>query len=85
MLQRRFVPLAFVICALLSWMGVVEKADNVTHRVLDLVDQLSWSEAVQPFHMPFPIDAVAFRPLSVLGLKAYVAGFGIGPPPLMLA
>jgi hypothetical protein len=85
MLQRRFFPVALAVCALLSWMGMVEKADNVTHRVLDLVDGLSWSESLRPFHMPFPIDAMAFRPFSVLGLKTYVSAFGVGPPPLMLA
>jgi hypothetical protein len=66
-------------------MGLVDKADNVTHRVLDLVDQLSWGEAFGPFFMPFPIEAEAFRPLSVLGLKAYASLMGVGPPPLWFA
>jgi len=73
--------LLLVSCTL-AGLGLVHTADNVTHRVLDLVSQLSWGEACKPFFMPFPIDAPAFRPFSVLGLKAYASTFGVGPPPL---
>ena len=83
-LKQHYVLIALVLCAVLTWMGIVEKADNVTHRVLDLVNQLEWVESVQPFWMPFPIEAQAFRPLSVLGLKAYSSAFGVGPPSLWI-
>ena len=80
-LKTHFLPIAILVCALICWLGMVDKADNVTHRVLELVADLDWSAAVGPFYMPFPIEAQAFRPLSVLGLKTYAEFFGTGPPP----
>ena len=82
MAPNRFKWVCLLVCAVLAALGLTKTADNVTHRVLDLVDQLTWLEATQPFFMPFPIEAEAFRPFSVLGLKAYVACIGTGPPPL---
>jgi len=84
-LRRHFFFVSLALSILLSVLGMVEKADNVTHRVLDLVSALTWTEAFRPFEMPFPIDAQAFRPFSVLGLKAYASLMGIGPPPLWIA
>ena len=83
-LKTHFLLVSVVICALISWVGMVDKADNVTHRVLELVADLDWSAAAGPFYMPFPIDAQAFRPLSVFSLKAYAELFGTGPPPTAL-
>ena len=77
-LKTHFLPFAILVCGLICWLGMVDKADNVTHRVLELVVELDWSAAVGPFYMPFPIDAQAFRPLSVLGLKTYAEWFGTG-------
>jgi hypothetical protein len=74
------VTVLFLLAACLTAAGMVEKADNVTHRVLDLVGTLSWWEALRPFQMPHPIDATAFRPLSVLALKCVVALWGDNPP-----
>jgi len=85
LLKRHFFFVTLALSAVLSFLGMVDKADNVTHRVLDLVSSLTWAEAFQPFEMPFPIDAQAFRPFSVLGLKAYASLMGIGPPPLWIA
>lgn len=82
MAPNRFRWVCLLVCVVLAALGLTKTADNVTHRVLDLVDHLTWLEATQPFFMPFPIEAEAFRPLSVLGLKAYVACIGTGPPPL---
>ncbi|MEC7239764.1 MAG: hypothetical protein VXW32_00860 [Myxococcota bacterium] len=83
-LKTHFFPIAILVCSIICWLGIVDKADNVTHRVLDLVAALDWSATVGPFYMPFPIDAQAFRPLSVLGLKTYAEWFGTGPPPSSL-
>lgn len=81
MAQKHFGWVCFLVCVILAALGLTNTADNVTHRVLDLVDQLTWLEAAQPFYMPFPIDAEAFRPLSAMGLKAYVVLIGTGTPP----
>jgi hypothetical protein len=74
------VKVIFLLAACLTAVGMVDKADNVTHRVLDLVELLSWGESLRPFQMPHPIDATAFRPLSVLALKGVVALWGDNPP-----
>ncbi|GEM_PF-1839332 len=65
------------VAAVLSALGVVPAFDNVTHRVVALVDQVPWSAAFLPFEMPWPIDAHALRPLSVLALKSHAAIFGV--------
>jgi hypothetical protein len=85
MLRKHFFVWVLLVSCALGALGLVHTADNVTHRVLNLVNQLSWTESVGPFFMPFPIDATAFRPLSVLGLKAYSTAFGIGPPPFWVS
>ncbi len=59
----------------------MDKADNVTHRVLFLVEGISWAEFYKPFWMPEPINATAFRPLSVLFHKGIVEVFGATAPP----
>ncbi len=74
------VKVLLLLAACLTAVGMVDKADNVTHRVLDLAGTLSWGEALRPFLMPHPIDATAFRPLSVLALKGVVVLWGDNPP-----
>ena len=73
------------LAAIVALAGQVEKADNVTHRVLDLVDTVAWGDFFRPFTMPFPINAEAFRPISVVIFKSHVDLFGTGAPPFMVS
>ena len=83
--NRRATLSLIILAAVLASAGVVDKADNVTHRVLDLVDAIEWTAIHKPFRMPDPIDATAFRPLSVLALKIVVSIWGSSAPPSWLA
>jgi len=73
-----------VLALVLAAAGVVPKADNVTHRVLELAEQVPWADWYRPLWMPWPIEAWALRPLSVVLLKTHVALWGshTDPPAL---
>lgn len=73
-----------LVAAVLAALGAVPAADNVTHRVLGLVDELPWSALWSPLWNPRPLESYSIRPLSVLLLKVY--GLAVeGPiPPLWL-
>ena len=74
--MRRGALAVLALAAVLAAVGLVDRADNVTHRVLVLADGVGWADAWRPFWMPAPIEAWALRPLSVLLLKAHVAVWG---------
>lgn len=84
-LEKKGALVVIITALILAIAGQVPKADNVTHRVLDLVADVKWTDLYKPFLMPFPIDAMAFRPISVLIFKSHVELFGVGPPAIWLA
>jgi len=69
-------PMALILLAMVLAMGgAVEAHDNITHRVLGLVDSVPWFTAHRPFTMPWPIEATSLRPLSVWLLKGHLTMF----------
>lgn len=83
--DRACVALLVLLAGTLAATGAVPMLDHTTHRVLDMVDPIPWSEALRPFWNPQPMLAWALRPLSVVVLKLYADAFGpLTPPPLWL-
>lgn len=74
--DRACVGLLVVLAGVLATTGGVPMIDHTTHRVLDMVDPIPWSEALRPFWNPEPMLAWALRPLSVVLLKLYADIFG---------
>jgi hypothetical protein len=73
-----------LVAAVLAALGAVPAADNVTHRVLGLVEQLPWSALWSPLWNPRPLESYSIRPLSVLLLKVYGLVVEGAIPPLWM-
>jgi hypothetical protein len=75
-----------LLAAILASLGAVPMADHTTHRVLEMVQPIPWSQALLPFWNPPPMEAWAIRPGSVILIKALLTTgqiSGIPQPPLL--